>query len=233
MISDSLTPLLSRRPTTVYARFLKRPVDMCAALLLLILLSPLLLLITLLLFLLQGGNPIFTQERIGQHCRPFRIIKFRTMSNTRGKHGELLADEERTTWFGGILRSTSLDELPELINVLKGDMSFIGPRPWIPEQMNTFSSSSQAHRMHVRPGISGLAQILGRNSLTFRQRVCYDLRYIRNLTLWLDVRILFYTFYKIALREGIYQHPDALGKPNCTATPKDSSSRGLRANKPQ
>ncbi len=218
---------------TFYARFVKRPLDFFAALLALLILLPLLLLIALLLILGQGGNPFFLQTRIGRHCRPFRIIKFRTMTNERGDDGELLSDEERTTWIGKALRASSLDELPELINVLKGDMSFIGPRPWIPEKMEPFSRATSMNRMKVRPGISGLAQILGRNHLTYRQRVSYDLRYRRNLSAWLDFRILFYTFYKVALREGLYERPDALGKPAHPAAPKDPYTRGMRANKPQ
>ncbi len=233
MSPNSLAPLLSRRPVTLYARYMKRPIDFCAALLMLLLLSPLLLLIALLLICAQGGNPIFVQHRIGRHCQPFNIIKFRTMTYERGADGELLPDEQRTTWVGKVLRASSLDELPELLNVLKGDMSFIGPRPWIPEKMVVFTRDTQMHRMSVRPGISGLAQILGRNHLSYRQRVSYDLRYIRNLSLSLDFRILFYTFYKVALHEGIYEHPNALGKPAHPLNPKDPDTRGKRANKPQ
>ncbi len=233
MKPNSLAPLFSRRPTTLYARFLKRPVDVCSALLLLIFLFPLLLLIALLLILVQGGNPIFVQQRIGRHCRPFNIIKFRTMSYARGEDGKLLPDEARTTWVGKVLRASSLDELPELLNVLKGDMSFIGPRPWMPEKLVPFTQATRMKRMSVRPGISGLAQILGRNHLSYRQRVCYDLRYIRNLNAWLDFRILFYTVYKVAMREGLYESPGALGKPACPASPKDSQTVGKRANKPE
>ncbi len=233
MNSHSLAPLFGRKKTTFYARFVKRPLDFCAALIALIVLLPLLLLIAVLLIIVQGGNPFFLQTRLGRNCKPFRIIKFCTMSNERGADGELLPDEERTSWLGKMLRAASLDELPELLNVLKGDMSFIGPRPWIPEQMATFTSSTQKHRMRVRPGISGLAQILGRNDLTFRQRVSFDLRYNRNINAWLDFRILFYTIYKVALREGIYQHPNALGKAPHPTAPKDPATRGQRGNKPR
>ncbi len=228
---DILTNIYRRRPRTSYARYFKRVLDFCLALLGLIAISPLLLLIILLLLLAQGGNPFFVQRRIGYHLFPFNVIKFRTMTDERGRDGELLPDEQRTTWVGKLLRATSLDELPELINVLRGDMSFIGPRPWVPEQMDTFRLPVRAHRMLVRPGISGLAQILGRNDLTFRQRVCCDLTYIRNLGLWLDTKILCYTFYKVIKREGIQQRPNALGKRRPNA-PKDSHTRGLRGNKP-
>ncbi len=190
------------------------------------------LLITLLLVAVQGGSPFFVQQRIGRGCRRFHIIKFRTMTHDCGEKGELLPDEARTTWLGRLLRATSLDELPELINVLKGDMSFIGPRPWVPEQMNTFRPLTQQRRMRVRPGMSGLAQIRGRNDLTFRQRVCYDLYYIRHLTLLMDVQVLLYTFYKVVLREGIEQHPDALKKTSPQLAPKDPMTKGRRGNSP-
>ena len=148
------------------------------------------------------------------------------MNDRTGADGQLLPDSERTTSFGSLLRCTSLDERPELVNVLVGDMSFIGPRPWIPEQMDTFTPSTRRKRMTLRPGITGLAQIHGRNNLTFRQRVCYDLRYKRSLSLKEDLKILFYTFYKVIKREGIEQHPHALA-------PKDPQTRGLRGNRPQ
>ncbi len=233
MTPDDLALIYKRRPRSSYARYYKRVLDFCISLLGLIILFPLLLLIALLLMLVQGGNPFFSQRRIGYHLFPFNVIKFRTMTNERDAQGELLPDEERTTWLGRLLRATSLDELPELFNVLRGDMSFIGPRPWIPEQMDTFNLTTRAHRMLVRPGISGLAQILGRNDLTFRQRVCYDITYIRHLNLWVDVRILFYTLYKVLLREGIYQRPNALGKPAHPLAPKDPDTKGQRGNKPR
>lgn len=232
MNPDPLINIYRRRPRTAYARYYKRMADFALALIGLIILLPLLLLIALMLILVQGGNPFFVQRRIGYHLFPFNVIKFRTMTYERGEDGELLDDELRTTWLGKLLRATSLDELPEIFNVLRGDMSFIGPRPWVPEQMDTFNLSTRAHRMLVRPGISGLAQILGRNDLTFRQRVCYDLRYIRHLSLWADVRILFYTFYKVLLREGIYQRPNALRKPSRPLAPKDPQTKGQRGNMP-
>ncbi len=216
----------------VYARCVKRCVDVCCALVALLLLSPLLVVIMLLLVLVQPGNPFFVQKRIGRHCKPFDIIKFRTMTCERDASGELLPDEERTTWVGRFLRATSLDELPELLNVLRGDMSFIGPRPWIPEQMATFKPTTRQRRMLVPPGMSGLAQIHGRNDLTFRQRVCYDLCYIRNLSLWLDVQILICTLYKVLCREGIIQRADALERTAPPLAPKDPATKGLRGNAP-
>lgn len=226
-------PLHLGRPGLLWPQHLKRPADIVCALIALLLLSPVLLLVALLLILLQGGNPIFIQKRIGMDCKPFNIIKFRTMNNKRGIDGELLPDEDRTTWLGGLLRTASLDELPELLNILIGDMSFIGPRPWIPEHMDTFPLHTRQRRMRIRPGLSGLAQIQGRNHLTFRQRVAFDLRYIRHLSFALDANIVFYTFYKVVKREGIYQRPNALGRPSRPVLPKDSYTRGLRSNRTQ
>ena len=210
-----------------YGKTAKRTADICFSLLALILLSPILLLLMLLLLITQAGTPIFRQKRVGFHGQLFYICKFRTMTQERGEDGELLPDEARTTWVGRILRATSLDELPELLNVLRGDMSLIGPRPWVPEQMATFDERTQRRRMSVRPGLSGLAQILGRNNLTFRQRVCLDLRYIRHQSPTLDLVIILLTIYKILKREGIYQRPGALASP-----PKDPTTRSLRANRP-
>ena len=208
-----------------YGCGVKRALDLTLALVLLLLLLPLLLLIALILCACQGGSPIFCQERVGYRCRIFRIYKFRTMTQAVDASGELLPDEARTTRIGRLLRSISLDELPELLNILRGDMSFIGPRPWIPEQMSTFSERIRQRRQSVRPGLSGLAQILGRNHLTFRQRVCLDIRYVRRCSLWLDLGIFLATFYKVIKREGIYQLPDTGLRP-----PKDPATCGMRSN---
>lgn len=216
----------------LYSRYIKRAIDFTVALLSLLCLLPFFTIMTILLTVIQRTSPFFLQKRIGRGLTPFHIIKFKTMKDTRDADGNLLPDEQRTTFLGSLLRCTSLDELPELINVLLGDMSFIGPRPWIPEQMNTFTLSTQRKRMSLRPGITGLAQIHGRNNLTFRQRVCYDLRYRRHLSFRFDLTILLYTFYKVVKEEGIYQHPDALAKPAYTVTPKDPHTRGLRGNQP-
>lgn len=220
---------LIRRP---YACALKRAADFAAALAALVLLSPLLLLITLTLVLFQGGSPFFSQVRIGRYCRPFRILKFRTMSDDLSPDGRLLPDDQRTTLIGSFLRSSSLDELPELLNVLAGHMSFVGPRPWIPGQMAFFSPATRRRRMSVRPGVSGLAQVMGRNKITFRQRVRIDLFYQRRLSPSLDLRILFYTLLKVVRREGILQRPDALPKgfPSLSLPPKDPATRGLKGN---
>ena len=209
----------------------KRALDFLLALVLIIALSPLLLLITLLLLLTQGGSPLFCQPRVGYRCRTFYIYKFRTMTNARNPEtGELLPDEARTTWIGRLLRATSLDELPELLNILRGDMSFIGPRPWIPEYMRTFRELTQRVRMSVRPGLSGLAQISGRNNLTYRQRVYLDLHYIRHQTPWFDFVIFFFTFFKVFKMEGVlYKNFDPRMQ-KVASPPKDPATRGMRAN---
>ena len=214
-----------------YDHGVKRMLDFGFALISLIVLFPVMSIISIIL-VLCATPPIFRQKRVGLRCRTFYIYKFQTMTRERGADGELLPDEERTTWIGRFLRSTSLDELPELINILKGDMSLIGPRPWVPEQMAAFPERTQQDRMSVRPGLSGLAQILGRNNLTFRQRVCLDLRYIRHQSLRLDFAIFFLTIYKVLKREGIYPSSEtphrhrALG-----STPKDPATKGQRANR--
>lgn len=193
----------------LYQRHLKRPIEWLCAVIGFMLLLPLLLSIALLLWLIQGGNPLFLQTRIGRHGIPFRLIKFRTMNEQRDKDGKLLPDEQRTTRIGSLLRSSSLDELPEIINVICGDMALIGPRPWIPEQMQHFSPRTRQRRMKLRPGISGLAQVLGRNDIPFRQRICYDLIYQRHLAPQTDLWILLQTFSKVLKHDGIEQTPEA------------------------
>lgn len=221
-----------RKHITFYARYIKRPLDFIVAGTSLIFIIPFLILpIYIILRIKTGASPFFRQTRIGQHRKPFQIIKFKTMTDERDSDGNLLPDEQRTTKLGAFLRSTSLDEFPELINVLKGDMSFVGPRPWIPEQMSNFAPSTQERRMMMRPGITGLAQIQGRNNLTFRQRVCFDLDYILHASLFSDVCILFRTFYKVFKREGIEQCQNALVSAQRCILPKDTETRGLKGNR--
>lgn len=205
---------------------IKRTLDFVFSLTILLLLSPLLLVVAILLKLLQPGSILFFQKRVGYRCKTFHIYKFRTMIDAVDADGDPLPDEERVTAIGKILRATSLDELPELFNILLGDMSLVGPRPWIPEQMGIFAKFTQSARMSVRPGLSGLAQVLGRNNLTFRQRVACDLRYIRHQSFSLDMGIVFWTFYTAIKREGIAQRPDALdGKPISAPRPKNIVTR--------
>jgi len=213
-----------------YQRYGKRALDFTGALFGLICLFPVLVILTVLLAIIQGTSPFFFQKRIGLGLKPFYIIKFKTMKDTRDREGNLLPDEERTTHLGSLLRSTSLDELPELINILLGDMSFIGPRPWIPDQMDIFTPATRRRRMSLRPGITGLAQIRGRNNLTFRQRVSYDLSYQRHLTFRYDLNIFLYTFCKVIEREGIQQRPDALSTPVRVLKPRDMATSDLKEN---
>lgn len=208
----------------LYARYIKRPLEFTAALLMLILLTPLLLFICALLHLLPGGRVIFRQRRTGYRCREFDIIKFRTMTDERDERGELLPDSERTPRLGHLLRSTSLDELPELLSVLKGDMALIGPRPWIPEKLEIFPERTRQRRLAIRPGISGLAQVLGRNELNYRQRVCYDLIYQRHLSFRTDCWILYRTVCKVFKRDGIVEKPGMLAASRRGATAEEGQN---------
>lgn len=155
-----------------------------------------------------GGPIFFRQTRPGMNCQPFEMIKFRTMTDERDADGELLPDSERLTSFGQFLRSTSLDELPELWNVLKGDMSLVGPRPLLMEYLPLYSDR-QARRHEVRPGVTGWAQINGRNALSWEEKFELDVWYVENRTLWLDIKILFLTVWQVVKRDGISQDGEA------------------------
>ena len=199
-----------------YRRYGKRALDFTGALFGLICLFPVLAILAILLAIVQRTSPFFLQKRIGHGLKPFHIIKFKTMKDTRDKEGNLLPDEERTTVLGSLLRSTSLDELPELINVLLGDMSFIGPRPWIPDQMAIFNPSTRKKRMSLRPGITGLASIRFRNEndlLTasddpnrtyveqiMPRKIDLDLEYIPHASVFYDIKLIFQTF-AVVIRE--------------------------------
>lgn len=183
-------------------QFRKRILDIFGALLGLIFLSPLFLVVALLVRHKLGSPVIFRQERAGKDGQPFVIYKFRTMTDERDKDGSLLPDEKRLTRFGAFLRSTSIDELPELWNVLKGEMSLVGPRPLHVRYIGRYSKE-QARRLEVKPGITGLAQISGRNSLTWEDRFKMDKRYVDNGDILMDIRILSLTILKVLRREGI------------------------------
>lgn len=171
-------------------------------------LSPLLLLIALLVRLKLGSPVFFAQKRPGLEGRVFRMLKFRTMTDARNECGQLLPDEVRLTPFGRMLRSGSLDELPELWCVLKGDMSLVGPRPLLVEYLAAYSAE-QARRHEVRPGITGLAQVRGRNLLSWEEKFALDVWYVDNRSMWLDLRILIQTVGKVLRREGISQDGQA------------------------
>jgi len=182
--------------------FLKRSMDIFGALFGLIFLSPLFLAVALLVRHKLGSPVIFRQERAGKKGKPFVIYKFRTMTDERDEDGNLLPDEKRLTKFGAFLRSTSIDELPELWNVLKGEMSLVGPRPLHMRYIERYSPE-QARRLEIRPGMTGWAQVNGRNALTWEKKFKFDVWYVNNFSLFLDNKILFLTIKKVIKREGI------------------------------
>jgi len=184
------------------ARFLKRLIDVLTSTLLLILLSPLLLALALLVRLKLGRPVLFTQERPGRHGELFKLHKFRTMRDLYDNTGSPLPDQERLTHFGRWLRASSLDELPELFNVLKGEMSLVGPRPLLTAYLARYTPE-QARRHEVLPGITGWAQVNGRNALTWEEKFRLDVWYVDHQSLWLDIRILLMTLWKAVKREGI------------------------------
>lgn len=187
-----------------FQNVVKRTIDIVCSGLGLIILSPILL-ITAVLIRIKLGSPIFfTQDRLGKDGKVFKMIKFRTMLDAVDKWGEPLPDEERITSFGQLLRSTSIDELPELINVFKGDMSLVGPRPLLVEYKELYSPE-QFRRHEVRPGITGWAQVNGRNTLGWSERFKLDVEYVDNYNLFMDIKILFMTVLKVVKRDGISQ----------------------------
>lgn len=202
----------------MYAKFFKRFFDFILSLMALIVLSPILLILTVVGAISMKGNPFFCQLRPGKMDKNgkekiFKLIKFRTMSNAKDKDGNLLPDEQRLVPYGKFLRSTSLDELPELLNILKGDMSIVGPRPQLVRDM-VFMTDSQRQRHSIRPGLTGLAQVNGRNNITWEQKIDYDLEYIDDgVTLFRDAKIIFQTVGKVlkrsdTVREGTVSDMD-------------------------
>lgn len=186
----------------MYKHFFKRILDFIAALLLLILFSPIMLWTAWRIRRELGSPVLFTQARPGLNAKIFKIYKFRTMSDERDKNGNLLPDELRLKGFGAKLRASSIDELPQLFNVLKGDMSFIGPRPLLVEYLPLYSPR-QASRHSVRPGITGLAQVNGRNDISWAAKLEYDALYAGNLSFLLDIKIVFLTIKKVLKKEGV------------------------------
>lgn len=187
----------------MYKHFLKRFIGFCGALVAVILLSPLFIFVIIWLhFANKGAGAFFFQERIGKGEKPFRIIKFKSMTDERDADGELLPDKERLTKAGKFVRSTSIDELPQLLNILKGDMAFIGPRP-LPGSYLPYYTDKEAHRHDVRPGISGWAQVNGRKNITWQHKLECDVYYVQHLTMWLDIKIFFMTVMNVFNREGV------------------------------
>lgn len=195
----------------IYRRYIKRPMDLFFSLFAIIILSPALLIISILVRIVLGSPIIFKQNRPGLNERIFTLFKFRTMTNMRDEKGELLPDKDRLTKFGKLLRSTSLDELPELFNILNGSMSIIGPRPLLVQYLPLYNSH-QKRRHEARPGLSGLAQINGRNSINWEDRFNLDVQYVDNITFTGDMRIIFLTIWKTLKSEGINQEGEATMK---------------------
>lgn len=187
---------------------MKRLIDILGALTAIIIFAPLMIILILLLSADLKGSPFFTQWRPGKGGKPFRLIKLRTMTNSLGEDGTLLPDCERITPIGRLLRSTSSDELPGLWNVLKGEMSLVGPRPLLMEYLPLYTPE-QARRHEVRPGITGWAQISGRNALSWEEKFALDIWYVDNLSFWLDLKILWFTIRKVIIRDGISANGEA------------------------
>jgi len=188
----------------IYQRFLKPVLDITLAAFLLLVLSPLFIIISLILVFVNRGSPFFLQTRPGQHGKPFRIIKFKTMNDRRDKEGILLPDTKRLTKIGILLRKTSLDEIPQLINILKGELSIVGPRPLLMQYLPHYNED-QSQRHLVKPGITGWAQVNGRQSISFIQRFELDVWYVKNISFKLDVKILVMTFANAFKSRGIIE----------------------------
>lgn len=192
----------------MYAKFFKRVLDVFLSLCALVCLSPLLIVLTLVGAVAMKGNPFFTQQRPGLHEKIFRLIKFRTMTNEKDKDGNFLPDTVRLNKYGRFLRSTSLDELPELINIFKGDMSIVGPRPLAVKYL-PFYTEEERKRHSILPGLTGLAQVNGRNDLSWEDKFRFDLQYAADISFVNDVKIVFLTVRKVFMHEGIGQGGEA------------------------
>ncbi len=192
----------------MYRHFVKRVLDFSLSLGAVLVLSPLLLLLVVVGVVAMKGNPFFTQDRPGKNEKIFKLVKFRSMTCERDKDGNLLPDHMRLNAYGKFLRSTSLDELPELFNILKGDMSIVGPRPLLVEYLPLYNEE-QRHRHDVRPGLTGLAQINGRNIITWEAKFKHDLEYVEKMSFMFDTAIVFHTVKKVFKREGISAENEA------------------------
>ena len=186
----------------MYKNYIKRLLDIALSLCSLLILSPVIMIVAILVRIKLGSPVIFKQDRPGKDGKIFKLYKFRSMSDKKDKNGKLLPDKDRLTKFGRILRSTSLDELPELVNILKGEMSLIGPRPLAVAYL-PYYNEEEKHRHDVRPGLTGLAQINGRNALNWEERFSYDIEYVNNITFINDLKIIFKTFYKVIKKDGV------------------------------
>ena len=192
----------------MYEKFFKRFIDFVLSFAALAVLLPFLVIFTVIGAVMMKGNPFFTQQRPGKNEKIFNLIKFRTMSNAKDKDGNLLPDEKRLNGYGKFLRKTSVDELPELINILKGDMSIVGPRPLLVKYLPLYNEE-QKRRHDVRPGLTGYAQAYGRNSLTWEEKFQKDVYYVDNVSLLLDIKVIFKTVSVVLKREGISSETSA------------------------
>ena len=187
----------------MYAKYIKRILDFLLSLPVIIILSPILLILTVIGAIAMKGNPFFVQPRPGRHEKIFNLIKFRTMTNEKDENGKLLSDDVRLGTYGRFIRSTSLDELPELFNILKGDMSIVGPRPLLVEYL-PYYTEAERHRHDVRPGLTGLAQVNGRNAInSWEERFEYDIKYVNTVSFFNDVTIIIKTIFKVIKRSDI------------------------------
>lgn len=192
----------------MYKKYIKRLLDILLSFLAIIVLLPIYIIVAILVRIKLGSPVLFTQERPGLHEKIFKMYKFRTMTSEIDEEGNLLPDEVRLTSFGKLLRSTSLDELPELFNILKGDMSIVGPRPLLVKYLPLYNEE-QKHRHDVRPGLTGLAQVNGRNTITWEDKFKYDVEYTKNISFYNDVNIIIKTVLKVIQRDGISSNTNA------------------------
>ncbi len=207
-VLDNSMQVFVKKKQGFYEQYIKRCLDFFLALCALVVLSPVLLILMMLGTIAMHGNPFFTQERPGKDEKIFKLIKFRTMTNKKDKNGKLLPDEKRLTSYGRFLRKTSLDELPELLNILKGDMSIIGPRPLLVVYLDRYNEY-QKHRHDVRPGLTGYAQAHGRNAVTWEEKLDMDVWYVNHITFLEDIKIILQTVKIVLKREGISSETSA------------------------
>ena len=193
----------------MYKFFGKRVLDIAISLWTLIIVSPLLAVISIILLVHTRKSPFFFQTRVGYRGKLFRVFKFKTLTDARDSEGLLLPDDLRSFPLGTFFRRYSLDELPQLVNIIKGDMSIVGPRPWIPDQLDVFPGRCRMARCSVRPGLTGMAQVYGRNGIPFYRRLCYDIVYARNVSLFMDARIVFQTVVRLLAHKDVRQCEDA------------------------
>ena len=199
---------MQKSVSSVYINFIKPIFDFTAALVVFLVLSPVFIVVVILLAIANSGKPFFVQRRPGKHGKIFKVIKFKTMNDRKDKNGQLLPDSERLTGIGKFIRKTSLDEIPQLLNVIRGDMSIIGPRPLLEEYLPLYDAT-QSHRHDVRPGITGWAQVNGRNTISWAQKFEYDVWYVNNLSFALDFKILLLTVRNVLRSEGISSETSA------------------------